>query len=48
MQDDDEKNIVVLLGNKCKESSTFLPGEGISEGRWVLRLASGAWTQQEE
>lgn len=48
MQCDDEKNTVVLMGTKRKESSTFLPGEGISEGRWMLWLANGAWTQREE
>lgn len=48
VQGDDEKNTVVLLGNKHKESSTFLPDEGTSEGRWVLQLPNGAWTQQEE
>lgn len=48
MHGDGEKNTVVLQGNKHKENSTFLPGEWISEGRWVLWVANGAWTQQEE
>lgn len=30
------------------QETAFLPGEWISEGRWVLCVADGAWTQQEE
>lgn len=37
-----------LLGNKPKGDSTLLPGEGVSEGRWMLGVANRTWTQQEE
>lgn len=43
-----KKNAVVLLGNKHKGDITFLSGEGVSEGRWVLGVANRTWTQQEE
>lgn len=39
-----KKNTIILLGNKCKGNSKFLPGERISEGRWVLCVANGVWT----